>query len=73
MGFHRSAPCFVKRGGITPTHVVGTPFSTNVRPIDAGIQAVLRDPHLVRHHKHGRRARLDVGVDDAAAELRRHA
>ena len=37
------------------------------------IHAVLRDPHLVRHHEHLRRARLDVGVDDAATKLRRYA
>ena len=36
IGFQRSAPCLVKRGGITPMQVVGTPFSTNTRPTTAG-------------------------------------
>ena len=31
-GRQRSAASFVKRGGMIPTRVVVTPFSTNVRP-----------------------------------------
>ena len=40
---------------------------------DARIHAVLRDPHLLRHHEYRRGTRLDIGRDEPPAELWRHA
>ena len=72
-GRHRSAACFVNRAGITPTTVVGTPFSIERRGRPRRIGVEVLDPHLVGHHEDRRRAGRRRRPAERAAERGRHA